>query len=205
VKPVFQEEHISKLKAMIDRVSDGYSVSDSYDAVDGIERSLDAINDEQENNIFLYGAAALVVILALVLMYTTQKSWPMMFVIVWIGAFMYYRVHDKGLSAERLYKKSLITPTTPVPKIDYLIADIDRRIGRKDVLKTYLSLVLSSAVMLAHHLFVDSSVSINMFLLIGAVIASYFFWRHFYKEDIEALDLVKQQLHDLKSQILLRG
>jgi len=205
VKPVFQEEHITKLKSIIDNVTDSYSESDSFAAVDGIEQSLEEIQDEKENSIFLYGAAALVVVLALVLMNNTQKSWPLMFVIVWIGAFMYYRVHDKSLSTERLLKKSHITPKTPVPKIDYLISDIDRRIGRKDVLKTYLSLVLSSAVMLAHHLFVDSSVTINMFLLIGAVVASYFFWRHFYKDDIETLDRVKQQLHDLKSQILLNG
>ena len=116
---------------------------------------------------------------------------------------MYFRVHEKGLELNSLQMKSLINQQSPIPKMDYLISGIDLKIGRKEVLKGYMSIMLSSAVMMAHRLFVDSSVTINMFLLIGAIIASYFFWNNFYKEDIGELDEIKGQIQELKSQLIL--
>lgn len=171
--------------------------------IDDIQKSLQDYQDNKENKTFLFGSAVLIVVFALILMYTTKASWPMMFIIVWIGGFMYYRVHEKGLYLDMLQKQSLINPKSPLPKMDYLISGIDLKIGRKEILKIYMSIMLSSTVMMAHHLFVDSSVAVNMFLLIGAIIASYFFWNHFYKEDIEKLNEVRAQIEELKSQLIL--
>lgn len=204
MKPVFQEDHINKLKSIIDDVMLSDEKENNIpDLVDGIEDSLKAYTDNKENRIFLFGAAALVIIFAIILMYTTKASWPLMFIVVCIGGFMYYRVSEKSLINTTLQLKSLITPTDSTPKIDYLLSAIDLKTGRKEVLKFYLSIMLSSTVMMAHRLFVDSSVTINMFLLIGAIIASYFFWNNFYKEDISELDQVKDQLRELKSKLIL--
>lgn len=204
MKPVFQEETISKLKGMIDAVmqpDQGSSVI--FETVDELETSLKNYQDDKENKIFLFGSAALVIVFAIILMYTHKASWPLMFIVVWMGGFMYYRVHEKGLNLEVLMKQSLITPKNPIPKMDYLISGIDLKIGRKEVLKGYLSIMLSSTVMMAHHLFVDSSVTINMFLLIGAIIASYLFWNNFYKEDISELNEMKSQISQLKNKLIL--
>jgi hypothetical protein len=204
VKPVFHPDTIMNLKGMIDAVmqSDQGTINIS-ETIDDLERSLKSYKDNKENKIFLFGSGALVIIFALILMYIGEASWPLMFIVVWIGGFMYYRVNEKGLELDTLQKKSLINQLSPIPKMDYLISGIDLKIGRKEVLKGYLSLMLSSAAMMAHHLFVDSSVTINMFLLIGAIIASYFFWNNFYKDDISELSRIKEQIQELKNQLIL--
>ena len=189
---------------MIDAVMhQGSRNTDITILIDDVEKSLKSYQDNKENKIFLFGSAALVVIFALVLMFTTKASWPLMFIIVWIGGFMYYRVHEKGLDLDVLQKQSLINPKSPLPKMDYLISGIDLKIGRKDILKIYMSIMLSSTVMMAHHLFVDSSVTVNMFLLVGAIVLSYFFWNNFYKEDISELNVIRDQIEELKSQLIL--
>ena len=204
MKPVFHPETIMNLKGMIDAVMQSdQGTTDISETIDDLEEALKSYHDNKENKIFLFGSGALVFIFALILMFTTKASWPLMFIIVWIGGFMYYRVHEKGLELNTLQMKSLINQQSPIPKMDYLISGIDLKVGRKEVLRGYLSLMLSSSVMMAHHLFVDSSVTVNMFLLIGAIIASYFFWNYFYKEDISELNEIKGQIQELKSQLIL--
>jgi len=206
VKPVFEEGAISKLKGIIDSVIQPEDSNDGIIEVLGnIESSLSAHQDEKENKLFLFGAAAIVVLLALILLYTNKASWPLMFIVVWVGAFMYYRVHEKGLVTDSLNKQSLVKANNPILKMAFLESEINLKLGRKDVLKWYLSILLSSAVMMAHHLFVDTSVSINMFLLIGAVVASYFFWDYFFKEDTQQLSEMKGRLHELKNKLILEG
>lgn|GEM_PF-3551005 len=206
MKPVFEEGAISKLKGIIDSVIQPEDSNDGIIEVLGnIESSLSAHQDEKENKLFLFGAAAIVVLLALILLYTNKASWPLMFIVVWVGAFMYYRVHEKGLVTDSLNKQSLVKANNPILKMAFLESEINLKLGRKDVLKWYLSILLSSAVMMAHHLFVDTSVSINMFLLIGAVVASYFFWDYFFKEDTQQLSEMKGRLHELKNKLILEG
>jgi len=206
VKPVFEEGAISKLKGIIDSVMNIENPNDSIvEVIDSIESSIKSYQDEKENQILLFGTAALVVILSLVLMYTNKASWPLMFIIVWVGAFMFYRVHEKGLVIDSLNKQSQIDPHNPIPKMHYLESQINLKLGRKDVLKWYMSILLSSAVMMAHHLFVDTSVSVNIFLLIGAIVASYFFWDYFFKEDSLQLIEMKDQLGELREKLILDG
>jgi hypothetical protein len=149
VKPVFHPDTIMNLKGMIDAVmqSDQGTINIS-ETIDDLERSLKSYKDNKENKIFLFGSGALVIIFALILMYIGEASWPLMFIVVWIGGFMYYRVNEKGLELDTLQKKSLINQLSPIPKMDYLISGIDLKIGRKEVLKGYLSLMLSSAAMI---------------------------------------------------------
>ncbi|MFT4537160.1 MAG: hypothetical protein ACJA1A_003644 [Saprospiraceae bacterium] len=204
MKPVFHPDTILNLKEMIDAVMhSGQDNTDISEIIDDVEKSLKSYQDNKENKIFLFGSAALVVIFALILLYTTKTSWPLIFIVVWIGGFMYYRVHEKGLELNTLQMKSLINQQSPIPKMDYLISGIDLKTGRKEALKIYMSIMLSSSVMMAHMLFVDSSVTINMFLLIGAIIVSYFFWNNFYKEDISELNEIRDQIEELKSQLIL--
>lgn len=204
MKPVFHPDTILNLKGMIDSVMQGgQDTINISDTIDDLEKSLKSYQDNKENKIFLFGSAALIIIFALILMYTTKASWPLMFIVVWIGGFMYYRVHEKGLELSTLQMKSLITQKSPIPKMEYLISGIDLKIGRKEALTVYMSIMLSSTVMMAHMLFVDSSVTINMFLLIGAIIASYFFWNNFYKGDIAELKEIRDQIEELKSQLIL--
>ena len=204
MKPVFQPETISNLKGMIDAVMQPESgKANVSEVIDDIQKSLKEYQDNKENKIFLLGSAGLVVLFALILMFTTKASWPLMFIIVWVGGFMYYRVHEKGLQLDVLQKQSLIDPQNPIPKMDYLISAIDLKIGRKDILKIYMSIMLSSTVMMAHHLFVDSSFTVNMFLILGAIIASYFFWNNFYKEDISELNEIRSQIEELQSTLIL--
>ncbi len=206
MKPVFEEGAISKLKRIIDSVMNIENPNDSIvEVIDSIESSIKSYQDEKENQILLFGTAALVVILSLVLMYTNKASWPLMFIIVWVGAFMFYRVHEKGLVIDSLNKQSQIDPHNPIPKMHYLESQINLKLGRKDVLKWYMSILLSSAVMMAHHLFVDTSVSVNIFLLIGAIVASYFFWDYFFKEDSLQLIEMKDQLGELREKLILDG
>lgn len=204
MKPLFQPETISKLKGMIDAVMQSdQGMTNISETIDDIEKALKSYQDNKENKVFLFGSAALVIVFAIILMYIAKASWPLMFVVVWVGGFMYYRVHEKGLELNTLEKKSLINQQSPIPKMDYLISGIDLKIGRKEMLKVYMSIMLSSTVMMAHRLFVDSSVTINMVLLIGAIIASYLFWNNFYKEDIAELEEIKGQIQELKSQLIL--
>ena len=117
MKPVFQPETISNLKGMIDAVMQpGSGKANVSEVIDDIQKSLKEYQDNKENKIFLLGSAGLVVLFALILMFTTKASWPLMFIIVWIGGFMYYRVHEKGLQLDVLQKQSLIDLQNPIPK-----------------------------------------------------------------------------------------
>lgn len=206
MKPVFIEETIVKLKKIIESTTSGNSDVVEVDLItDQIEKSLKEYKDNQENKILFYGTSVIVALLSLLLTYNTKMSWPLMFLVIWFGGFMYYRVHEKSLIIDNLRKLSLVNIDDPISKIVYLKSAIDLKIGRKNVLRIYLSVLISSAVMMAHFLFVDTAFWMNLGLLVGAIVASYFFWKSFYKEDLSALGSMKSQLHQLESQIILGG
>jgi len=206
LKPVFIEETITKLKNIIDSSASGYTDRLQVDEVtDEIEKSLKAYKDNKENKILFYGTSIITVLLSLILTYKTQSSWPLMFMVLWFGGFMYYRVHEKSLVLDNLNKISLVKPNDPLSNIVYLKSAIDLKVGRKNVLKIFLSVLVSCAVMMTHFLFVDTSFWMNIGLLMGAIGASYFFWNSFYKEDIIGLEALKSQLHQLESQIILES
>jgi len=204
LKPVFIESTIDKLKKIIDSTSSGLTDKVQVDEVtDEIEKSLKAYKDNEENRILYYGTSVVVVLLSIILTYKTGASWPLMFLVIWFGGFMYYRVHERGLILDNIDKISKVKPEDPLSKIVYLKSAIDLKVGRKYVLKSFLSVLISSSVMMAHYLFVDTSFWMNLGLLAGAIAASYFFWNSFYKEDITGLNSIKSQLHQLESQIIL--
>ena len=192
------------MKNIIESTTFGGSHTAAIDEVTNeIEQSLKAYKDNEENKILYYGTSAVVVILSLILTYVSGASWPLMFLVIWLGGFMYYRVHERGLVLNNIDKISKVKPGDPLSKIIYLKSAIDLKVGRKSVLKVFLSVLISASVMMAHYLFVDTSYWINLGLLIGAIVASYFFWNNFYKEDITALESMKTQLRQLESQIIL--
>lgn len=172
---------------------------------DQIENSLKAYKDNQENRILYYGTSVAVIALSVLLIYTTKSSWPVMFLVIWFGLFMYYRVHEKSLVLNNLDKISKVDNADPLTKIVFLKSAIDLKVGRKSVLKIFLSVLISSAAMMVHFLFVDSSFWMNIVLLVGAITASYFFWQYFYKEEIVELESMKEKLHRLESQLILGG
>lgn len=204
MKPVFIESTIAKLKQIIESTSSDFSDKIQVDEItDEIEKSLKAYKDNEENKILLYGTSIIVLALSLFLTYKTRSSWPLMFIVIWFGGFMYYRVHERGLVMDNIHKISKVSPDDPLSKIIYLKSAIDLKVGRKNVLKVFLSVLISSSVMMAHFLFVDTSFWMNFGLLTGAIVASYFFWKSFYNEDILALESMKTQLHQLQNQIIL--
>lgn len=204
MKPVIVENTIAKLKGIIDNAADDEMGEMKVEAViNDLEAEIIAFDDNKENVIFLYSAISLVVVLASVLIYKHGASWPLAFVVLSSGALLYYRVTERAQMTDNLIIKSHNPTASPLSKIDYLVGEIDLKIIRKEVLKIYLSIALSSAVMLAHHLFVDSSVALNMLLLLGAVVASYFFWNHFYKVDVTALSALRDELSATKSRLIL--
>lgn len=206
MKPVFIEETINKLKDIIASASPGLASKLQIDDItDQIEKSLKAYKDNKENKILYNGTSALTIILSLVLMYTTRSSWPMMFLVLWFGGFMYYRVHERSLVLENLDKISKVDPTKPLTNIAYLKSAIDLKVGRKHVLKIFLAVLISCCVMMAHYLFVDTSFWMNIGLLTAAILGSYFFWNSFYKEDITALESMRGHLHQLENHLILRG
>jgi len=204
LKPVFIEETIVKLKNIIDSTSSGYTDRVDIGAItEEIETSLKAYKDNEENKILFYGTSLVTVTLSLFLMYKTESSWPMMFLVIWLGGFLYYRVHEKSLVLDNLDKASKVKYDDSLSTIAYLKSAIDLKVGRKTVLKVFLSVLISSSVMMAHYLFVDTSFWMNFGLLAGAIVASYFFWNSFYKEDISALEAMKSHLNQLENQIIL--
>lgn len=204
MKPVFIESTIGKLKEIIASANSGVTDVVQVDEIsDEIEKSLKAYKDNKENRALYYGTSVVVVLLSLILTYVTRSSWPLMFLVIWFGFFMYYRVHERGLILDNIDKISKVKPDDSLSKLTYLQSAIDLKVGRKEVLKVFLSVLISCSVMMAHYLFVDTSLWMNMGLLTGAIIASYFFWNNFYKEDIVALNSMKDQLHMLESQIIL--
>lgn len=206
MKPVFIEETITKLKRIIESSVTGHPNQIDVDEItDQIENSLKAYKDNAENKKLFYGTSAVVVLLSLLLTFTSKSSWPLMFLVIWFGLFSYYRVHEKSLVLNNLDKISKVKPDNPLSKIDFLKSAIDLKIGRKSVLKIFLSILISSSVMMAHYLFVDTSFWMNIGLLVLAIVASYFFWQSFYKEDIAALGSMKNQLHQLENKIILSG
>jgi hypothetical protein len=170
---------------------------------DQIENSLKAYKDNDENKVLFYGTSCVVVALSIILTFTTKSSWPLMFLVLWFSGFMYYRVHEKSLVNTNLAKMSLVKNDNPLSNITFLKSAIDLKVGRKSVLKIFLSVLISSSVMMAHFLFVDTSFWMNLGLLIAAIIASYFFWQYFYQEEIETLKSMKDHMHQLENQIIL--
>jgi len=206
LKPVFIEETIAKLKRIIDaNTGVGSATVSIEETLDEIEKALKAYQDNRENRILLYGTSLLVVVLALILIFTTRSTWPLMFLVLWFGGFMYYRVHEKSLVIHQLDKLNKVQYDQPITQLIHLKSVIDLKYGRKSILKVFLSVMISCAVMMAHYLFLDTSFWMNLGLLIIAIIASYFFWNSFYKEETEALQSMKDQLDQLESQIILGG
>ena len=206
MKPVFIEETILKLKSIIE--SSIYGDPDKIDVeeiTDQVENSLKAYKDNDENKVLLYGASCVIIALSLILTFTTKSSWPLMFLVIWFGGFMYYRVNEKSLVQTNLIKMSAANHNNSLSRIAFLKSAIDLKVGRKSTLKIFLSVMISSSVMMAHFLFVDTSFWMNLGLLISAVVASYFFWQYFYKEEIDTLQSMKNQLHQLENQIILGG
>ena len=173
--------------------------------IDEIEKELKAYKDNKENKTFLYASSGLVILLSGALIYTTRSTWPLMFLVIWFGGFMYYRVHERSLVLTNLDYLSKVNYTNPLSRIHYLISAIDLKLGRKSVLKILLSIYFSASAMMTHFLFVDPSFWLNLGLLIAAIIASYFFWQSFYKEEYNALTLMDKQLHQLENNIILGG
>ncbi len=203
MKPVFIEETITKLKKIIDSAASVNTDNIQFDDItDEIEKSLKEYKDNTENRILFYGTSVITVALSIILIYKTYSSWPLIFLVIWLGAFMYYRVHEKSLVLNNLHKISLVKHDDPLSKIIFLKSAIDLKVGRKNVLRIFLSVLISSSVMMAHFLFVDTSFWMNFGLLVGAVVASYFFWRSFYSEDIALLELMKDKLHQLENRIV---
>ena len=178
---------------------------DVEDITDQIENSLKVYKDNDENKVLFYGTSCVVIALSLILTFTTKSSWPLMFLVIWFGGFMYYRVHEKSLVLTNLEKMGEVEFGHPLSKIAFLKSAIDLKVGRKSVLKFFLSILISSSVMMAHFLFVDTSFWMNLGLLVGAIVASYFFWQYFYKIEIDTLQSMKDQLHQLENQIILGG
>ena len=176
---------------------------DIEEITDQIENSLKAYKDNDENKVLFYGTSCVVIALSLILTFSTKSSWPLMFLVIWFSGFMYYRVHEKGLILINLEKMSKVKYGHPLTKIEFLKSAIDLKVGRKSILKIFLSILISSSVMMAHFLFVDTSFWMNFGLLAGAIIASYFFWQHFFKEEIDALQSMKDQMHQLENQLIL--
>lgn len=206
MKPVFFEETITKLKSIIDSVTSGSTDKiDINDVTDKIEKSLKDYKDNKENKVLLYGTSIVVVVLSLILTYSTKSSWPLMFMAIWFGGFMYYRVHERSLVLENLDKISKVRYEDPLSKIVFLKSIIDLKLGRKSVLKIFLSVLISSSAMMAHFLFVDSSFWMNLGLLFIAITASYFFWEYFYKEEIDTLIEMKNDLSNLENKIIISG
>jgi len=204
LKPVFIEETITKLKRIIESSISGNTDKIEVDEIiNQIENALKAYKDNQENKILYYGTSVVVVVFSLILTYTTKTSWPLMFLVIWFGLFMYYRVHEKSLVLNNLDKISKVKNGDPLSKIVFLKSAIDLKVGRKSVLKIFLSILISSSVMMVHFLFVDSSFWMNLGLLIGAITASYFFWQYFYNEEIDELGMMKNKLHLLENQLIL--
>jgi hypothetical protein len=204
LKPVFIEETIEKLKNIIET-----SKSDTPDKlevdiiIDQIENSLKSYKDNNENKVLFYGASSLVIILTLILTFTTKLSWPLMFLVIWFGGFMYYRVHEKSLVLNNLDRMSKVENERPLSKIAFLKSAVDLKIGRKSALKIFLSIMISSSVMMAHFLFVDTSFWMNLGLLIAAIVASNYFWQYLYQEETDMLESIKEQMHQLENQIIL--
>ena len=204
MKPVYIEETIAKLRDIIDSVMKGSDPLKEVNRIAGeIEQSLKSYKDNKENKALFYGASILIVLLSAILIYKTRSSWPLMFVVIWLGGFLWYRVHERGLILDNIEKISKVKPEEPLSNLVYLKSAIDLKVGRKQVLKIFLSVMISSTVMMAHYLFVDTSFWMNLGLLSAAIIASYFFWQSFYKEDITALQLMKDQLQQLENQIII--
>ncbi|MDF1695736.1 MAG: hypothetical protein P1U56_07900 [Saprospiraceae bacterium] len=206
MKPVFIEETIAKLKNIIESTISGVDNQTQVDEViDQIEKSLKGYKDNKENRILFYTASLLIVVLSLLLTYTTHASWPLMFLVIWFGGFMYYRVHEKSLVLNNLSKLGEVNYKNPLSSISYLKSAIDLKVGRKSVLKIFLSVMFSCTVMMAHFLFVDTAFWMNFGLLLLAIVASFFFWTSFYKEEINALESMKDKLHQLENKIILSG
>ena len=206
MKPVFIEDTITKLKRIIESASPSKDQKDDiHEITDQIEKSLKDYKDNKENRTFLYSTSAVVVLLSIILTYSTKSTWPLMFLVIWFGLFSYYRVHERGLVLNNLEKIGKVKFGDILSKITFLKSALDLKIGRKSVLKIFLAILISCSVMMAHYLFVDTSFWMNLGLLVAAIIASYFFWESFYKDEMKALFDMKNQLHQLENQIILSG
>ena len=148
MKPLFQESQINKLKDIIDEVLNlDNSHASILAVISDIETSLKQNDKRKETKILLYFSFIIVLVLSVILIYVTTATWPFVFIIISIGGYAYYKVHEIHLIIELLNKKRKIDPSNPSYKIEYLKCAIDLKIGRKEMLALYLSVTISSIVM----------------------------------------------------------
>ncbi len=204
MKPVYRENNIEKLKNIIDNVV-GTKRDDAeiFNILNEIEHSVKEKNDKNENKILLILSTCLVIFLSITLSIITSTIWPLLFFILSIGLYLYYRIHEKWLIITSLEKKKELDSSIWSTKAEYLLSGVNLKIKRKKMLTLYLSFMFSSSVMLTHYLFIDSSFLLNITLLLVALIVSYFFWKSFYKEDIIAFSESKEKLTNLYRKAIL--
>lgn len=204
MKPVFIEDNMSKLKAILaEETSSDSKEMDLKPVLDQFETDLKQMEDAKESQGLLILLSVLVVPLSGYLLYLGYY-WPSLVLVAFVGALLYYRVNEKALSIATLKEKAKISPHSHGPKINYLLSGIQQKQDRLKLIKMINIAFWPFAVFMGQ-LIITEGVSYGVLWLILAVIfaVNAFFWTNHYKEQITALSLLAADLNALNFKLML--
>jgi len=203
MKPVFIEENLTRLKALIAEVAPGDSGSSVYPVINSIEEELKAMQDLKESSSLIILISILLVPLSIYLLYKGYY-WPSLIFVAWIGAVLYYMTNEKSLHIETLREKAKIIAEQPNTKINYLLSGISQKTERINLIK-WLNIAFWPFIIFMGQLFINRESPLLVLWLILAVIAlvNAIFWIRFFKPQETALNSLSTDLHQLNYNLLL--
>ena len=204
MKPVFVEDNLTKLKALInDDLSGEQSATDLGPVLRQFEDDLKQMDDAQESKGLLILLLVLVLPLSGYLIYKGYY-WPSLIMVAVLGAALYYRVNEKALSIATLTEKAKISPHNHGPKINYLLSGIHQKQGRLKLMKIINIAFWPFAVFMGQ-LIITEGVSYGiLWLILGAIfLINAFFWTNHYKQPLLALYDLEQDLNALNFKLIL--
>lgn len=204
MKPIFIEDNISKLKAILSEASSTpLNDMDFKPILAQFESDLKQMEDAKESKRLLFLLAALILPLSGYLLYLGYY-WPSLILVALLGAMVYYRVNEKALSIATLKEKAKISPHSLGPKINYLLSGIHQKQDRLRLMKIINIAFWPFAVFMGQ-LIVTEGVSYGLLWVILLVIfaVNAYFWHSHYKEPMSALSALEADLNALNFKLIL--
>jgi len=205
MKPVFVENTVQQLRAIIQQVEQGGQSNVDYTAIlDTVTQELRAMTDEKDHKANLILLSILLLSLIGYLLYLGYY-WPWLVIVAWVGAIIYYQTNEKSLSIATLEEKSKIDVRQPTTKINYLLAGISQKNERLHLVRL-LNILFWPLVIFMGQLLLYSDTSAYVLWSILFVIATInaIFWRNYFAPQKEALATMKTDLQQLNNSLILK-
>lgn len=206
MKPVFIENTVQQLKALIAKVEQKGNDTPNYDKVlSDIEQELKNMPDEKDNLANILLLTLLLLPIAGYLIYTGYY-WPWLVLVAWIGALVYYRTNEKALSIATLQEKAKVNVRSPMTKVNYLLSGITQKVERLQLVRLLNMLFWPFVIFMGQLLlYADTSAYVLWSILLVIATINAVFWRQYFRPQKEALAELESDLHQLNSSLILHS